>query len=257
MATSASSAATASLSRSIYDAMLSQKGLKLKLDIVDTLFLDEYGDPSAWYYTDAKSRMVKKKTKVDWAAAVELVRNSAQAQGAGPSAGEPTCIERSRAVALLLQDEDLSALAQRLSESDVQENPPTETSPFCLQPYVPPANAARFVAVYIRSDHGSACEAFPCSYGTRYLDVAVEQVGAPAGALPLGAVADAVLLEIRHLMLSTVTFMRKAHGLQLDGLAWEFVQDKEGKLLFHTTVGTHVAGKEASWSCDYDVRRSS
>jgi hypothetical protein len=253
MATSASSAATASLSRSIYDAMLSQKGLKLKLDIVDTLFLDEYGDPSAWYYTDAKSRMVKKKTKVDWAAAVELVRNSAQAQGAGPSAGEPTCIERSRAVALLLQDEDLSALAQRLSESDVQENPPTETSPFCLQPYVPPANAARFVAVYIRSDHGSACEAFPCSYGTRYLDVAVEQVGAPAGALPLGAVADAVLLEIRHLMLSTVTFMRKAHGLQLDGLAWEFVQDKEGKLLFHTTVGTHVAGKEASWSCDYDA----
>ncbi len=40
---SAGSAATAALSRSIYDAMLSQNkaGLKLKLDIVDTLFLDE------------------------------------------------------------------------------------------------------------------------------------------------------------------------------------------------------------------------
>jgi hypothetical protein len=41
MAVSASGAATAALSRSIYDAMLSQKGLKMKLDIVDTLFLDE------------------------------------------------------------------------------------------------------------------------------------------------------------------------------------------------------------------------
>lgn len=212
-----------------------------------------YGDPSVWYYTDAKSRTVRKKTGMDWATAVGLLRASAEVQGAGASAGEPTVVERSRAVALLLQDEDLTALAQRLSESDVQENPPTETSPFCLQPYVPPANAARYVAVYIRSDHGTACEAFPCAYGTRYLDVTVEQVGAPANVLPLGPVADAVLLEIRHLMLSTVTFMRKAHGLQLDGLAWEFVQDKEGKLLFHTTVGTHVAGKEASWSCDYDA----
>jgi hypothetical protein len=184
---------------------------------------------------------------------VELLRSSAEAQGAGAAAGEPTVVERSRAVALLLQDEDLTALAQRLSESNVQENPPTETSPFCLQPYVPPANAARYVAVYIRSDHGTACEAFPCTYGSRYLDVTVEQVGAPASVPPLGPVADAVLLEIRHLMLSTVTFMRKAHSLELDGLAWEFVQDKEGKLLFHTTVGTHVAGKQASWSCDYDA----
>ena len=41
--------------------------------------------------------------------------------------------------------------------------------------------------------------------------------------------------------------------LELNGLACEFVQDKEGKLLFHTTVGTHVAGREPSWSCNYDA----
>ena len=87
----ASSVATSALSRSIYDAMLSQKGLKLKLDIVDTLFLDEYGDPIAWYYTDAMTRMVKKKAGLIWGGAVELVRASAEAQGAGPAAGQPTC----------------------------------------------------------------------------------------------------------------------------------------------------------------------
>lgn len=242
----AASASAASLSRTIYDSLLSRQGLKMKLDIVSTLFLDEYGDPAAWYYTDPQTRTVRKKSGLDWHTALELLR-------AGAQVGEPVCIERSRAVALLLQDEDLSALTQRLAESDVRENPPTETSPFCLQPYVAPASAARYVAVYMRSGHGTACEAFPCSYASRYLDVAAEQVGAPAKASPLQPVADAVLLEIRHLMLSTVTFMRKAHGLELNGLACEFVQDKEGKLLFHTTVGTHVAGREPSWSCNYDA----
>ena len=132
----AASASAASLSRTIYDSLLSRQGLKMKLDIVSTLFLDEYGDPAAWYYTDPQTRTVRKKSGLDWHTALELLR-------AGAQVGEPVCIERSRAVALLLQDEDLSALTQRLAESDVRENPPTETSPFCLQPYVAPARAAR------------------------------------------------------------------------------------------------------------------
>ena len=253
-ADSAASAATAAMNQKVYDALLSTRQMKMKLDIVDTLFLDEYGDPAAWYYTDAKSRTVKAKRgdALTWDAAVDWLRSSAAAQhGAGP--GAPTVVERSRAVALLLQDEDMAALAQRLSESEVQENPPTETSPFCLQPYVPPSQGVRYIAVYMRSDHGSACEAFPATYGSRYLDVTVEHAGSPGAQPPLPPVADAVLLEIRHLMLSAVTFMRKAHKMALDGLALEFVQDAEGKLLFHTVVGTQVSDKEPSWTCSYDA----
>ena len=253
-ADSAASAATAAMNQKVYDALLSTRQMKMKLDIVDTLFLDEYGDPAAWYYTDAKSRTVKAKRgdALTWDAAVDWLRSSAAAQhGAAP--GAPTVVERSRAVALLLQDEDMAALAQRLSESEVQENPPTETSPFCLQPYVPPSQGVRYIAVYMRSDHGSACEAFPATYGSRYLDVTVEHAGSPGAQPPLPPVADAVLLEIRHLMLSAVTFMRKAHKMALDGLALEFVQDAEGKLLFHTVVGTQVSDKEPSWTCSYDA----
>ena len=91
-----------------------------------------------------------------------------------------------------------------------QENPPTEFSPFCIQPYLVPDGGVRYVAVYMRSDHGTACEVFPVTYGSRYLDVASEATPAPAEVLP--NVADATLLELRHVMLSMVTFMRKAHG---------------------------------------------
>eukprot|EP01051_Picozoa_sp_SAG22_P008852 SAG22_NODE_699_length_7801_cov_6.003116_3_plen_83_part_00 len=33
------------VSQVLYSALMNKKGLKLKLDIVDTLFLDDFGDP--------------------------------------------------------------------------------------------------------------------------------------------------------------------------------------------------------------------
>ena len=77
------------MNQKVYDALLSTRQMKMKLDIVDTLFLDEYGDPAAWYYTDAKSRTVKAKRgdALTWDAAVDWLRSSAAAQhGAGPGA---------------------------------------------------------------------------------------------------------------------------------------------------------------------------
>ena len=45
----AGSLATAAMNLNIYDAMVSTRNLKLKIDIVETLFLDEFGDPAVWY----------------------------------------------------------------------------------------------------------------------------------------------------------------------------------------------------------------
>lgn len=132
----------------------------------------------------------------------------------------------------------------------------------------------------MRTDHGTACEVFPVSYGSRYLDVATEATPAAAEVLP--NVADATLLEIRHVMLSMITFMRKAHGdtppartlpppltfapvpahtrdvicadVALDGMVCEFVQSETtGTMLFHAVLGTQQPGKPASWTASYDA----
>ena len=201
---------------------------------------------------DAKSRNVRAKRgdAVSWETAVPWLQ--AAAEPAEAEDGGKVFIERSKAVALLLQQDDLTSLIQQLGESTVQENPATEFSPFSLQPYLAPEKGVRYVVVYMMSDHGTACEAFPASYGSRYLDVAMECP--PAKAEPLPAVNDAVLLELRHTMLSMVAFMRKAHDLQCDSLVCEFVQQRStGQLLFHGVLGTALAGQVASWTSSYDT----
>ena len=106
----------------LYSALTNKKGLKLKLDIVDTLFLDDFGDPIAWFYTDPKTRMVrcKKAEAVNWDSATEWLDTAAEVGAAGGK----VFVERSRAVALLLQRDDLDSLVQQLSESTVQVCPP-------------------------------------------------------------------------------------------------------------------------------------
>ena len=243
--------ATWAMNMQIYEAMRKCKGLRLRMNIVETLFLGPFGDPLAWYYTDPTTGLVRvNRGSMGWEAAVALVTEAAQERGFAGTG--PMAVERSRAVALVLQQDDLSALAQRLSVSNVLVNPPSETSPYSLQPYVAPHLGARFVAAYLRNDHGTACEAFPVPYSSRYLDITSERATVQT-APSVPAVSDAALLEVRHLVLTAVTFMRKAHGLALDGLVVEFVQDSQERLWFHTTIGVHVQGKQASWSCNYDA----
>jgi hypothetical protein len=149
---------------------------------------------------------------------------------------------------------DVAGLGAQLSESNVQESPPTETSPFSLQPYVAPRGGVRFVVAYMRNEHGTTCESFPVPYATRYLDVAHEyDATVPPRQPALPAVSDETLLRLRHTTLSAVTFMRKAHGLQLDALMLEFVQDAEKRLWFHATIGLQLPGKPATWTSRHDV----
>eukprot|EP01051_Picozoa_sp_SAG22_P008851 SAG22_NODE_699_length_7801_cov_6.003116_2_plen_826_part_00 len=194
----------------------------------------------------------KKGDAVNWDTATEWLDTAAEPLDAEGGSGSKIFVERSKAVALLLQRDDLDSLVQQLSESTVQENPPTEFSPFCIQPYLVPENESRFVAVYMRNDHGTACEVFPVSYSSRYLDVAAD--AAPSAPQVMANVADSILLELRHVMLSMVTFMRKAHGLAFDGLVCEFVQSASSKqMLFNAVLGTQQPGKPASWTSSYDA----
>ena len=149
----------------------------------------------------------------------------------------------------------MDALTQQLAESTLESNPPSDFSPFCVQRHVQPKGELRFIVVYMRNDAGTACEAFPAAYSGRYLDVGQDPAAAARAVVPAAAerVPDSLLLELRHLTLSVVTFMRKAHELQLDGIALEFIQDEQGALMLHAMLGSHVTGGKPSWSMGYDM----
>jgi hypothetical protein len=113
----AGAALAAAMNFNIYEALLPAKGLRLKINIVETLFLDQFGDPAAWYRTDPKTGSVRVERRgLGWERAVGLVRAAAAKRGGGgaAAAGGTVAVERSRAVALLLHDDDLGALAQRV-----------------------------------------------------------------------------------------------------------------------------------------------
>jgi len=226
-----------------YTALASSSRQTLRLPIAPTLLLNADGTPAALFSNSSGGAVRRRGGGAGLEASV-----AALVEGAD---GAYACVERSAAMALLLKREDLSALEQTLAAgggagADKGSDEAADFAPFCLQSHVEPARDTRLMAVYMQNEHLSACQAFPCRYSARYRDVA--KPAPPSGTDVEEPVADALLAEVKHVMLGIATHLRKK-GKRVGGLVCEFVvSERTGELLFHGLHGIHWPGSAPTWA---------
>eukprot|EP00741_Cyanophora_paradoxa_P007300 tig00001098_g7061.t1 len=115
--------------------------------------------------------------------------------------------------------------------ADVQQQ-----APFCLQAYVTPAYDIRYVCTYAASEVESVSEAFAYRYSRRYQETwTPERLDSDAGdSLP--PIKDTLYATLQRSTAAVCDYMKRAHGLLLQGLVLEFVQDFTGKVYLLTVL---------------------
>ena len=154
------------------------------------------------------------------------------------------CLARGTEVHLLTPDQ-LGDYAHHIETGGQRE-------PCALQGYLHPVNNTRYVATYSEEQHNKfVWDISGYSYTAVYHEPSADNGLHPHpgryGYDPQEQVPEGVQISIWQQVESLLEYMSKAHGLRIQGIVAEFIQNESGKVFFHSIVEVTWASGAALW----------
>mmetsp|Transcript_28261 Transcript_28261/g.34311 ORF Transcript_28261/g.34311 Transcript_28261/m.34311 type:complete len:960 (-) Transcript_28261:678-3557(-) len=265
---------TSSECAALFALLAPNKHKRLKLNILDTVFVSPQGFPVSRFYTNENGvvKTVPKKqitSEIYFDFAATCSTKAAEAAPEEDEAVRPVAIARYRDKNALLTRDGLNTVIEMLTQlarGDGEAKDPEEEEenagmqgqteipsrvaanrrpqiPWCLQSYVPPKGNLRYISTYMWADSHIACENYQADFSPAYPTVQapptpatlLQRMGPPD--IGVATEVPTVLnLSLRKTALAAINFIHTAHSMQLLGLVVEFIMDQNKNLILTSTM---------------------